>query len=101
MPAASWEHGIISARVFLHLGVYVRENQLGEVVTPDTGFRVGERVLKPDVAFLSTAHLPDDPSKACPVPPDLAIEVCRHQMLSGASLKKHSPIWRREHRSSG
>jgi len=75
MPAASAEHGIVSARVFLHLGLYVRENQLGEVVTPDTGFQVGERVLKPDIAFLSTAHLPDDLSKAFPVPPDLAIEV--------------------------
>ena len=75
IPAASAEHGIVSARVFLHLGLYVRENQLGEVVTPDTGFQVGERVLKPDIAFLSTAHLPDDTSKACPVPPDLAIEV--------------------------
>ncbi len=75
MPAASAEHGIVSARVFLHLGLYVRENELGEVVTPDTGFQVGERVLKPDIAFLSTAHLPDDLSKAFPVPPDLAIEV--------------------------
>ena len=75
MPAASWEHGLIGARVFLRLGLHVQEYQLGEVVTPDTGFQVGERVLKPDIAFLSTAHLPDDPSKACPVPPDLAIEV--------------------------
>ena len=75
MPAASAEHGIVSARIFLHLGLYVREHQLGEVVTPDTGFQVGERVLKPDIAFLSTAHLPDDLSKAFPVPPDLAIEV--------------------------
>ena len=75
MPAASWEHGLISAKVFLRLGTYVEDNQLGKVVTPDTGFQVGERVLKPDVAFLSTAHLPDDPSRACPVPPDLAVEV--------------------------
>ena len=75
MPAASWEHGIVSARIFLPLGLYVREHQLGEVVTPDTGFQVGERVLKPDIAFLSTVHLPDDPSRACPVPPDLAVEV--------------------------
>ena len=75
MPAASWEHGLIGARVFLRLGLYVQENQLGEVVTPDTGFQVGERVLKPDVAFLSRARLPDDSSKACPVPPDLAVEV--------------------------
>ena len=75
IPAASAEHGIVSARIFLPLGLYVRENQLGEVVTPDTGFQVGERVLKPDIAFLSTGHLPDDPSRACPVPPDLAVEV--------------------------
>ncbi|RKU20851.1 hypothetical protein C6499_23010 [Candidatus Poribacteria bacterium] len=75
MPAASWKHGIVSARIFLCLGLYVRENQLGEVVTPDTGFQVGERVLKPDVAFLSTAHLPDDTSRASPLPPDLAVEV--------------------------
>ena len=75
MPAASAEHGIISARLFLNLGLYVREKQLGEVVKPDTGFQVGERVLKPDIAFISTAHLPDDLSKAFSVPPDLAVEV--------------------------
>ncbi len=75
MPAASAEHGIISARVFLRLGLYVRENKLGEVVTPDTGFQVGERVLKPDIAFISSAQLPDDLSKAFPVPPDLAVEI--------------------------
>ena len=75
MPAASAEHGIVSARIFLHLGLYVRGNQLGEVVTPDTGFQVGERVLKPDIAFISSAQLPDDLSKAFPVPPDLAVEV--------------------------
>ncbi len=75
MPAASAEHGIVSARIFLCLGLYVRENELGEVVTPDTGFQVGERVLKPDIAFISSAQLPDDLSKAFPVPPDFAIEV--------------------------
>ena len=75
MPAASAEHGIIGARVFLRLGLYVLENKLGEVVTPDTGFQVGERVLKPDIAFISSAQLPDDLSKAFPVPPDLAVEI--------------------------
>ena len=75
MPAASVEHGIISARVFLSVGLYVRENQLGEVVAPDTGFQVGERVLKPDIAFIFSTRVPDDRSKAFPVPPDLAVEV--------------------------
>jgi len=88
MPAASWEHGLISARVFLRLGLYVQENQLGEVVTPDTGFQVGERVLKPDVAFLSTARLPDDLSRACPVPPDLAVEVISQTDVSRRVIEK-------------
>lgn len=42
---------------------------------PDTGFRVGERVLMPDVAFVLTDRLPADRSKTFPIPPDLAVEV--------------------------
>ena len=75
IPPASMEHGRISTNLFLPLGLYVRENQLGDVYMPDTGFRVGERVLIPDIAFVSDARMPDDLSKASPVPPDLAIEV--------------------------
>lgn len=88
MPAASAEHGLIGARVFLHLGMYVHEHQLGEVVTPDTGFQVEERVLKPDVAFLSTERLPDDLSKAFPVPPDLAVEIISQTDISRRVIEK-------------
>ena len=31
--------------------------------------------MKPDVAFISTAHLPEDESKGSPIPPDFAVEV--------------------------
>ena len=75
MPPTSMEHGRISTNLFLPLGLYVRENQLGDLYMPDTGFQVGERVLMPDVAFVSTDRLPADQSKASPVPPDLAVEV--------------------------
>ncbi len=75
MPPTSMEHGRISTNLFLPLGLYVRENQLGDVYMPDTGFRVGERVLIPDIAFVSNARMPDDLSKASPIPPDLAVEV--------------------------
>lgn len=75
MGATSAQHGLIGANVFRQLDRYVYEHQLGKVVFSETGFQVGERVLKPDVAFLSTAHLPEDWSKAFPVPPDLAVEV--------------------------
>ena len=75
MPPMSAEHGDISMNLISQLNTYVRDNQLGRVYAPDTGFRVGERVLMPDIAFVSTDRLPDDRSKAFPVPPDLAVEV--------------------------
>ncbi len=71
----SVEHGDISMNLISPLNLYVRENQLGRVYAPDTSFQVGECVLMPDVAFISTDQLPVDRSKASPVPPDLAVEV--------------------------
>ena len=75
MSPTSLEHGEIGIRIVRHLDRHVHENQLGHVYTSDTGFQVGERVLMPDVAFVSTARLPENRKKASPVPPDLAIEV--------------------------
>ncbi len=75
MPPTSLEHGDISMNLITLLNTYVRDKQLGRVYMPDTGFRVGERVLIPDIAFLVKSRLPDDLSKASPVPPDLAVEV--------------------------
>lgn len=75
MPPTSGEHGEISSNVQWYLYSHVRENQLGRVYTSDTGFRIGERVLMPDIAFVSLARLPDDRRKVFSIPPDLAIEI--------------------------
>ena len=75
MPPTSGEHGDISMSLVLFLGPYVYENQLGRVYTSDTGFRIGDRVLMPDIAFLSSARLPENRRKVFSIPPDLAIEV--------------------------
>ena len=75
MPPTSVEHGYISANLSSLLHLYVREKQLGRVIISDTGFRVGEQVLIPDIAFLANARIPDNLSKASPIPPDLAVEV--------------------------
>lgn len=75
MPPAAILHGKISVSVIRHLDFHVYQNQLGYVYTAETSFRVGERLLKPDVAFVSTARVPEDETKGSPVPPDLAIEV--------------------------
>lgn len=74
MPPPSMLHGRISTNLFLPLGLYIRENQLGDIYM-DVGFTVGDRVLIPDVAFLTNANMPDNLSKVSPVPPDLAVEV--------------------------
>ncbi len=75
MPPTSGEHGRISVNLILPLGAYVRENRLGDIYVSETGFRVGERLLVPDIAFLSIDHIPADLSKVFPIPPDLAVEV--------------------------
>ena len=75
MAPTSVEHGYISANLSSLLHMYVRENQLGRVLISDTGFKVGEKFLIPDIAFISTDRLPADRSKAFQVPPDLAVEI--------------------------
>ena len=74
MSPATRAHSRISVKVIRYLDRHVDENQLGEVHVEAT-FQVGERGLKPDVAFVSTAGLDGDENKGFPIPPDLAIEV--------------------------
>lgn len=88
MPPTSAEHGDISMNLISQLNTYVRENQLGRVYAPDTGFQVGERVLMPDVAFVLTDRLPTDRSKAFSIPPDLAIEVISRTDASHRVVEK-------------
>lgn len=74
MSPATRVHSKMSVNVIRYLDRHVDENQLGEVHVGAT-FQVGERALKPDVAFVSTARLDGDENKGFPIPPDLAIEV--------------------------
>ena len=67
-------HSKVSVNVIRHLDRHVRENQLGEVHVAAT-FQVGERALKPDVAFVPTSQLDGDENTGFLIPPDLAIEV--------------------------
>ena len=74
MAAPSLGHAKISAKITRYLLTYVSDNQLGDVYV-EAGFKVGERGMKPDVAFISTSRLPEDESKGSPIPPDFAVEV--------------------------
>ena len=75
MPSTSMEHGEISSNVLLHLSSHVFEHQLGRSYTAGTTFHLGDRVVKPDIAFVSTDRLPENRRKGSPIPPDLAIEI--------------------------
>lgn len=88
MPAPSVEHGLITMNVLRQLDAYVHENQLGIVVCAETGFKVGERVLKPDIAFTAASRIPEDLGKTFPAPPELAVEVMSPSDASRRAVQK-------------
>lgn len=75
MPPPSMEHGEISIKVIRYLDLHVHTHQLGHLYTAETTFQLEDRVVKPDVAFVSTDRLPENRRKGSPVPPDLAVEI--------------------------
>ncbi len=75
MTAAAIIHGNLGMNIIIPLGTYIRENNLGRLFTNETAFQLGDRVVKPDVAFVSTERLSGDEFKGFSVAPDLAIEI--------------------------
>ena len=70
MPPPTRAHSKISVNVIRYLDRHVDENRLGEVHVAAT-FQVGERGLKPDVAFMPTSGLDGDENTGFLIPPDL------------------------------
>ncbi len=75
MAAASIIHGEIGSNVHFILGMYVRERKLGRLYIMETTFQLDDRVVKPDIAFVSTERLSEDKLKGFADAPDLAVEV--------------------------
>lgn len=79
-PPASFRHGDIAAEVFRRLIEFVRRNDLGRVVSTETGFllaRDPDTVRAPDVAFVSRSTI-DRAGRFrgfFPGAPDIAVEV--------------------------
>ncbi|MGH7589063.1 MAG: Uma2 family endonuclease [Gemmatimonadota bacterium] len=77
-PPAGFRHGGIAARIAGLLDSFVRQNDLGEVVTAETGFVLFDEpptVRAPDVAFVTRERLTFDPDGFAPLAPDLAVEI--------------------------
>ena len=80
MAPAGGEHGAIGSRTDRRIGIFVEQNDLGEVFNADTGFIVEsgpDTVRAPDVSFVRKERIPADgiPKGFIPLAPDLAIEV--------------------------
>ncbi len=79
-PLPGMRHGQVAARIAQLLGTHVQRHRLGVVISNDSGFilsRSPDTVRGPDVSFVSRERFEriEDPSKAFPGAPDLAVEV--------------------------
>jgi len=80
-PKNNFQHGDISARLFLAMGNFARKQRLGLVVDSSTGFWMKNRNCRaPDISFLTKARLLKSGFKPSsqeffPGAPDLAVEV--------------------------
>jgi Uma2 family endonuclease len=80
MPPLGFEHGRISARIVAKLFIHAEGQNLGLVISNDSGFLLEENpdtVLAPDVAFISHTKLSRMVKRRGYHlgPPDLAVEV--------------------------
>ena len=75
MSPPTMEHGEVSMSLILPLGTFVREKKLGHLYPADTTFRLGDRIVNPDIAYFSTERLPENRRQVSPIAPDLAVEV--------------------------
>jgi len=89
---AGYQHGDVAARLLVAVGTFVLERSLGRVFAAETGFTLArhpDTVRAPDVAFISTARLPDPPPRGfAELAPDLAAEVLSPDDRPGEILEK-------------
>ena len=76
MSPSDGSSGIVGMRFGRLLGNWVEDHDLGEVMDSSTGFRLPNGdLLSPDVAFVSSARLPQETRSFLSVVPELIVEV--------------------------
>ena len=89
---AGYQHGDVTMRLAAAIFAHVEAHGLGRVFAAETGFtlaRSPDTVRAPDVAFISTARLPDPPPEGfAELAPDLAVEVLSPDDRAGEVLSK-------------
>ena len=97
MPPAGWAHGRIANAIAFALTAYVKERDLGDVASAETGYIIGrnpDTVRAPDVSFVSRERLTGagEISGFLELSPDLAVEVVSPGDSAGAVQSK-AEIW--------
>jgi len=89
---AGYHHGDVAARLLVAIANHAFANDLGRVFAAETGFTLARKpdtVRAPDIAFISTARLPDPPPRGfAELAPDLAVEVLSPDDRPGEVLAK-------------
>ena len=89
---AGYQHGDVAMRLAAAIYTHVEAHELGRVFAAETGFTLArnpDTVRAPDVAFISTARLPDPPPRGfAELAPDLAVEVLSPDDRPGEVLAK-------------
>lgn len=89
---AGYQHGGVAMRLAAAIFAHVEAHGLGRVFAAETGFTITrnpDTVRAPDVAFISTARLPDPPPRGfAELAPDLAVEVLSPDDRPGEVLAK-------------
>ena len=89
---AGYQHRDIAMRLGAAIHAHVEARGIGRVFAAETGFtleRGPDTVRAPDVAFISSARLPDPPPRGfAEMAPDLAVEVLSPGDTAGEVLEK-------------
>ena len=89
---AGYQHGDVAMRLAAAIFTYVEAHGLGRVFAAETGFTLArnpDTVRAPDVAYVSSARLPDRPPRGfAELAPDLAVEVLSPDDRPGEVLAK-------------
>src|SRR5687768_2200517 len=91
MSPAGYRHGWVGYRLGPRLAAFVEAGKLGDVVGPDTGFRLPSgNVRAPDLSFVAAGRFEDGqrPVGYSPVVPDLAVEILSPEDRSREILDK-------------
>lgn len=77
-PLPGYEHGRVAGRLAVLIGSYLRDHEIGEMLTGDPGFVLQDdppTVRGPDLAFVAADRVPEETRGYGRFAPDLAVEV--------------------------